>query len=140
MKDECLKWVGKKKRREKREAFFFFPKCWCLQQDIKFLQDTNDEQLGQFLCPSGAYIVFTKKEVVLWQNTLPLYFTRRNRKGENKTLKCSLGTASLLHELQLPTQSILTQMTAGSNHTCGKQFQNTGNEKHKFKTSKWTFA
>lgn len=91
------KWKRKKRRikREKREGkqkLSFFPKCWCLQQDIKFFKDTNDEQLGQFLCPSGAYIaVIKKKEIALWQNTEPLYFTRGNRKGEIKNTPVLFG-------------------------------------------------
>lgn len=58
-KEKRKKKKGKKRRKAKA---FFFSKCSCLQQDIKFFQDTNDEQLGQFLCPSGAYVVLIKKK------------------------------------------------------------------------------
>lgn len=150
MKGECLKYVKKNRKKKKKKekenkrktkAFFsFFSKCWHLQQHIKFFQDTTDEQLGQFLCPSGAYVGLIKQKKVLWQNTEPLYGTRRNRRRENKASKCFLQTAFLLHGLQLPTQSILRQITPSSNHTCGKQLQNMQNGQQKFKTSMWTFT
>jgi len=57
-------WGGGIGGRRKAKAFSF-SKHRCLQQDIRFFQDTNDEQLGHFFCPSGAYILLIKKEIVL---------------------------------------------------------------------------
>lgn len=151
MKGECLKYVkknGKKKKKKKEKenkrktkAFFsFFSKCWHLQQDIKSFQDTTDEQLGQFLCPSGAYVGLIKqKKSSVTEHRAPI---RHQKEQEERKQSIQVLFADYISLAWTPVTYSVHFKTyyPSSNHTCGKQLQNMQNGQQKIKTSMWTFT